>query len=130
MMKKSGTAAVLMPGVSFFLMSDIYPNARKMITNKNIVALATDFNPGSCPSFSMQMIIALACYQMKMSPEEAITASTINAAYAIDRADTVGSLEPGKKADILIMDIAEPAHIPYYFGTNLVNTTIKCGNPI
>ena len=130
MMKKSGTVAVLMPGVSFFLMSNIYPDARKMITNDNIVALATDFNPGSCPSFSMQMIIALACYQMKMSPEEAITASTINAAYAIDRADTVGSLEPGKKADILIMDIAEPAHIPYYFGTNLVNTTIKCGNPI
>ena len=130
MMKKAATAAVLMPGVSFFLMSDIYPNARKMIKIGNIVALATDFNPGSCPSFSMQMIIALACYQMKMSPEEAITASTINAAYAIDRADTVGSLEPGKKADILIMDITEPAHIPYYFGTNLVKTVIKNGKEV
>ncbi len=130
MMKNAGTAAVLMPGVSFFLMSDIYPDARKMIKNGNIVALATDFNPGSCPSFSMQMIIALACYQMKMSPEEAITASTINAAYAIDRADTIGSLEPGKKADILIMDITEPAHIPYYFGTNLVRTVIKNGKEV
>ena len=129
-MKASGTAAVLMPGVPFFLMSDVYPDARKMIKNGNIVALATDFNPGSCPSFSMQMIIALACYQMKMSPEEAITASTINAAYAIDRADTVGSFEKGKKADILIMDIAEPAHIPYYFGTNLVKSVIKTGKTI
>ena len=130
MMKESGTAAVLMPGVPFFLMDDVYPDAEKMIKNKNIVALATDFNPGSCPSFSMQMIIALACYQMKMSPEEAITASTINAAYAIDRADTVGSLEKGKKADILIMDITEPAHIPYYFGANLVKSVIKNGKSI
>ena len=130
MMKKSGTAAVLMPGVPFFLMSYIYPDAQKMISNGNIVAMATDFNPGSCPSFSMQMIIALACYQMKMSPEEAITAATINAAYAIDRADTVGSLDKGKKADILIMNISEPAHIPYYFGANLVNTVIKEGRVV
>ncbi len=127
LMKKNKTAAVLMPGVSFFLMSDIYPDARKMINNGNIVALATDFNPGSCPSYSMQMMIALACYKMKMSPEEAITASTINAAYSIGKADTVGSLNIGKKADILIMNISEPAHIPYYFGANLVNKVIKNG---
>ena len=127
LMKQNNTAAVLMPGVSFFLMSDIYPNARKMISNGNIVALATDFNPGSCPSYSMQMMIALACYKMKMSPEEAITASTINAAYSIDKADSVGSFDLGKQADILIMNISEPAHIPYYFGTNLVNTVIKKG---
>ena len=129
-MKKNKTTAVLMPGVNFFLMDPLYADAGRMIKNENIVALSTDFNPGSCPSFSMQMIIALACYQMKMSPEEAITGSTINAAYAIDRADTVGSLEKGKKADILIMNITEPAHIPYYFGTNLVKTVIKDGKTV
>ncbi len=127
LMKEARTAAVLMPGVPFFLMLDKYADARRMIQNGNAVALATDFNPGSCPTFSMQMIIALACYKMKMTAEEAITASTINAAYAIDRADDVGSLEIGKKADLLIMDIVDPVYIPYYFGANLVNTVIKNG---
>jgi imidazolonepropionase len=129
-MKKNGTAAVLMPGVNFFLMDSLYANARKMINNGNIVTLATDFNPGSCPTYSMQMTIALACYQLKMTPEEAITASTINAAYAVDRADIVGSLDNGKLADIIILDVAEPAHIPYYFGTNLVKNVIKSGKQI
>jgi len=126
-MKKNGTAAVLMPGVPFFLMNGKYPNARQMIENNNIVALSTDFNPGSCPTYSMQMVITLACYQMKMTPEEAITASTVNAAYAVDRLDIVGSLEKGKKADILIMKVSEPAHIPYYFGANLVSKVFKSG---
>ncbi len=126
-MKKHGTAAVLMPGVPFFLMNGKYPDARQMITNGNIVALSTDFNPGSCPTYSMQMVIALACYQMKMSPEEAITASIANAAYAVDRLATIGSLEDGKKADILVMKISEPSHIPYYFGANLVSKTFKSG---
>ena len=129
-MKKNGTAAVLMPGVNFFLMDPLYANARRMIDNGNIVALSTDFNPGSCPSFSMQMMIALGCYQLKMTPEEAITASTINAAYAIDRADIAGSLNNGKLADIIILNVSEPAHIPYYFGTNLVKKVIKSGREI
>lgn len=127
MMKHSGTAAVLMPGVNFFLMDNTYADARKMINNGNIVALATDFNPGSCPSYSMQMMIALACYKLKMTPEEAITASTINAAYAIDMANQVGSIEKDKLADIIILNVSEPAHIPYYFGTNLVKNVIKSG---
>ena len=127
MMKKNSTTAVLMPGVPFFLMNGKYPNARQMIENGNIVALSTDFNPGSCPTYSMQMIIALACYQMKMSPEEAIVASTVNAAYALDRLASIGSLEKGKKADILIMRVSEPAHIPYYFGANLVSKVFKSG---
>lgn len=126
-MKKNSTAAVLMPGVPFFLMNGKYPNARQMIENGNIVALATDFNPGSCPTYSMQMVIALACYQMKMLPEEAIVASTINAAYAVDKLDNVGSLEKGKKADIIIMKVSEPSHIPYYFGANLVSKVFKSG---
>ena len=108
-------------------MNGKYPNARQMIENNNIVALATDFNPGSCPTYSMQMVIALACYGMKMSPEEAITASTVNAAYAVDRLNSVGSLEEGKKADIIIMKVSEPAHIPYYFGANLVSKVFKSG---
>ena len=128
--KKSGTIAVLLPGVPFYLMLNKYPNARYMISNNNAVALATDFNPGSCPTYSMQMIIALACYNMKMSPEEAIIASTINAACAINRCNIVGSIEIGKKADIIIMNIKEPAQIPYYFGTNLVEHVIKSGRII
>ncbi|MCP4177113.1 MAG: imidazolonepropionase [bacterium] len=127
MMKKNNTVAVLMPGVNFFLMANDYANARDMILNGNPVALATDFNPGSSPTFSMQMMIALGCYQLKMLPEEAITASTINAAHAIDRAEKVGSLEPGKKADILIMNIKNPTEIPYYFGGNLVKDVILTG---
>lgn len=130
LMKKHGTIAVLMPGVTFFLMTQNYVNARGLIANGNAVALATDFNPGSCPSYSMQMMIALACYQLKMSPEEAITAATINAAYAINRGNLVGSLEPGKRADILIMKIKEPAEIPYYFGANLVDRVIVKGGII
>jgi imidazolonepropionase len=129
-MKKNGTAAVLMPGVNFFLMDPLYANARKMIENGNIVALSTDFNPGSCPSYSMQMMISLGCYQLKMTPEEAITASTINAAYAIDRASIVGSLDEGKLADIIILNVSEPAHIPYYFGSNLIKHVVKSGTQI
>ena len=94
------------------------------------MALSTDFNPGSCPSYSMQAMIALGCYQLKMTPEEAITASTINAAYAIDRADSVGSLDNGKLADIILMNVTEPAHIPYYFGANLVKQVIKSGKVV
>jgi len=127
-MKKNGTAAVLMPGVAFFLMNGKYPDARQMINNGNIVALSTDFNPGSCPAYSMQFMIALGCYQMKMTPEEAIVASTVNAAYAIDRLDVCGSLEAGKDADIIILKVSEPAHIPYYFGSNLVCKVFKSGN--
>ncbi|HJO92522.1 MAG TPA: imidazolonepropionase [Victivallales bacterium] len=126
-MKMHNTVAVLMPGVNFFLMANDYADAREMISNGNPVALATDFNPGSSPSFSMQMMIALGCYQLKMSPEEVITASTINAAHTIDRATVAGSLEPGKRADILIMKIKKPAEIPYYFGGNLVEDVILAG---
>ncbi|MCF7792139.1 MAG: imidazolonepropionase [Victivallales bacterium] len=129
-MKKSGTAAVLMPGVNFFLMDPLYADAERMINNGNIVALATDFNPGSCPSYSMQMMIALACYHLKMTPEEAIAASTINAAYAVDRGGIAGSLNNGKSADIIVLNVEEPAHIPYYFGTNLVKHVIKSGKQI
>lgn len=118
---------VLLPGVPFHLMTNKYAPARKMIKGGMVVALATDYNPGSCPTESMQMIIALACREMKLSPAEAIVASTINAAYAIGRAEEVGSLEVGKKADMIILDVPNHRHVPYHFGVNLVENVIKNG---
>ncbi|MFQ6056853.1 MAG: imidazolonepropionase, partial [Methanosarcinales archaeon] len=98
-MANSGTIAVLLPGASFFLGLDTYPPAPYMISKGVPVALGTDFNPGSCPTESMQIILTLACIKMKMSPAQAINAATINAAHAINKADTIGSLEVGKQAD-------------------------------
>lgn len=130
MMAESKTVGVLLPGVPFHLAKDKYAPARRMIDAGVPTALATDFNPGSCPTLSMQMIIALACRYMKMTPEEAIVASTINAAYAIDRAHEVGSLKVGKKADIIILDIPTYLQLPYWFGMNLVETVIKNGEVV
>jgi len=127
---RSNTIGVLLPACSFHLMTNHYAPARKMIDAGVKVALATDFNPGSAPTISMQMVIALACRQMKMTPAEAITASTINSAYAIDMADKVGSLEVGKQADVIILDIPNHLQLPYWFGENLVETTIKKGEVI
>ncbi|MCG8570652.1 MAG: imidazolonepropionase [Spirochaetes bacterium] len=126
-MKKSQTACVLMPGVPFFLLSEQYPDARRMIEQSNIIALATDFNPGSCPTFSMQMIIALACFKMQLTAREALSAATINSAFALELSDKIGSLEIGKQGDIIILAVDNPEKIPYYFGTNLVKQVIKKG---
>lgn len=124
---KSKIISVLLPGVPFHLMSDTYAPAREMIDAGVPVALATDFNPGSCPCFSMQMIIALACRYLKMSPAEAINATTINAAHAICKSKEIGSLEIGKKADVIILDIPNHEQLPYWFGHNLVEMVIKNG---
>ena len=121
------TIGVLLPGVPFHLMTARYAPARKLIAAGVPIALASDFNPGSCPTLSMQMIIALACRQMKMTPAEAISAATINAAYALDRGNEVGSIEVGKKADIIILDIPNHQQLPYWFGINLVERVIKNG---
>jgi imidazolonepropionase len=107
-MAEKKTVGVLLPGVPFHLMTNRYAPARKLIAAGVPVALATDFNPGSCPTLSMQMIIALACRQLKMTPAEAISAATINAAYALDRGDQIGSIEVGKKADLIILDASQP----------------------
>lgn len=120
---------VLLPGTPFTLMSDNYPQARSIIDAGVPVALATDFNP-NCWVESMQFIITLACYKMKMLPSEAIVASTINAAHAVNRDQYVGSLEAGKKADIIILDVPNHIHIPYNFSTNLVETVIKNGEVV
>lgn len=129
-MRRNGTIAVLLPGASFFTGSSTYPDARKLIQRGVAVAVATDFNPGSCPCFSMQMMVALACLKLKMTAAEAITAATINAAWAIDRGQEVGSLEPGKKADLVILNINKPEQLPYHFGVNLVHRTITAGRQI
>lgn len=123
---KTGVVAVLLPAASFALMINRYAEARKMITKGVPVALGTDFNP-SCWTENMQLAIAFACRNMKLSPAEAITAATINAAHAINRANHVGSLEVGKKADIIILDIPDYKFLGYRFGVNLVKYVIKNG---
>ena len=126
-MVEKKTVGVLLPGVPFHLMTNTYAPARKLIQAGVPIALATDFNPGSCPTLSMQMIIALACRQLKMTPAEAINAATINAAYALDRGDRIGSIEVGKNADIIVLDIPRHQQLPYWFGINLVTKVIKNG---
>ncbi|MEA3499974.1 MAG: imidazolonepropionase, partial [Candidatus Marinimicrobia bacterium] len=127
-MRENGTIAVLLPGVPFYLQSEKYANARLMIKENLPVAIATDFNPGSCPSYSMQMMISLACLKMNMTIEEAIIASTINSAVAIEKENEVGSLESGKQADFIILDVENYKQIPYFYGTNLIKTVVKNGN--
>jgi imidazolonepropionase len=129
MMAQSGVIGIMVPGTPFALMQTEYPKAREMIDSGVPLALATDLNP-NCYTESMQFMIALACYNMKMLPAEALVASTINAAHAIGIADSVGSLEVGKQADIIILDCPNHMHIPYRFGGNLVETVIKNGDVV
>jgi imidazolonepropionase len=124
MLAESKTVGILLPGTPYVLNSE-YADARKMIEAGVPVALATDFNP-NCMTESMQFIISLACTKMRMTPAEAITASTVNAAHSLRRND-IGSIEPGKKADIIILDIPNHKHVGYHFGVNLVETVIKNG---
>ncbi len=124
---KGGTIAVLLPGATFFLGSNTYAPASEMISRGVAVALGTDFNPGSSPTESMQIILTFACIKMRMSPAQAINAATINAAHAINKADTIGSLEVGKQADVIILNVPNHKCIPYHFGVNLVQTVIKKG---
>ena len=126
-LKKSKIVCVLLPGVSFFLMKDTYAPAKRMIENGVAVALATDFNPGTCPSGNMQMIITLACLKLNMTPTQAINAATINAAHALGMGHRLGSIEVGKQADMIILDIQDYNQLPYYFGVNHVKTVIKKG---
>jgi len=124
---ESHTVATLLPGSVFHLGLRTYAPARALIEAGAAVALATDFNPGTSPTYSMQMVLSLACTEMRMSPAEAITAATINGAHALRIADRTGSLEPGKYADLLVLSVNDYRELPYYFGTNNVNLTIKGG---
>jgi len=120
---------VLLPGTPFSLMQQRYAPARKMIDLGVPVALATDLNP-NCWCENMQFIIQLACLNMKMTPAEAVTAATFNAACAIGLNDFIGSIEKGKKADVIVLDCPSYKFIPYHFGVNLVETVVKNGNVV
>ncbi len=127
---KSETVATLLPGCDFHLGLKQYAPARALIEAGAIVSLATDYNPGTSPTLSMPMILSLACTQLRMTPAETIAAATINAAYALRREKTIGSLEVGKQADIAVFEVAEYREIPYYFGVNHCWMTVKRGRVI
>jgi len=124
---KSETVATLLPGCDFHLGLKQYAPARKLIDAGAIVALATDYNPGTSPTVSMPMILSLACTQLRMTPAEAITAVTINGAYALRREKHIGSLGVGKLADLAVFEVADYREIPYYFGMNTCWLTMKRG---
>lgn len=113
---RSGVMPVLLPGSVYGLGKNKYPDARLMIEEGLPVVIATDFNPGSSPTPSMPMILSLACTQMKLTPAEAICASTINAAYSLNRGHDRGSLEEGKRADFVVHDAEDWREVPYWFG--------------
>jgi imidazolonepropionase len=115
-MKSAGVQPILLPGSVFALGFSDYPRAREMVEAGLGVVIATDFNPGSSPTPSMPMILSLACTQMKMSPAEAITASTINAAYSLNRGDKIGSLERGKLANFALFNCEDYRELAYWFG--------------
>jgi imidazolonepropionase len=124
---KSDTVATLVPGANYFLGLKSYPDARRLIDSGVAVALATDYNPGTSPTISIPMAMSLACTQMKMSPAEAISAATINGAWALRVADRKGSIEPGKDADLAVFDVKDYREIPYWYGVNLCAMTILNG---
>jgi imidazolonepropionase len=124
---RTDVVATLLPGANFHLGLRAYPPARKLIDAGAIVALATDFNPGTSPTVNMQFILSLACSALRMTPAEAIAAATINGAWALGRGDRLGSLEAGKQADLIVMDVSDYREIPYYVGVNHCRMTVKAG---
>ncbi|MBM7665413.1 imidazolonepropionase [Solibacillus kalamii] len=128
-MAKAGTIAVLLPGTAFFLRAP-YARGRLMVDSGVPVAISTDFNPGSSPTISLPFIQNLACMNMGMTMEEVLCATTINAAHAIKRADEVGTLEKGKQADVLILDVPNYKQLQYFYGMNHTDTVIKAGDVV
>lgn len=126
----SPTVAVLLPAVNFHLGSHHYANARALIDAGAALALATDLNPGSAPTLSLPLVMAIACRYQKLSPAEALNAVTINAAHAIGLGDRIGSIEPGKQADLLLIDAPDYRHLAYWMGQNLVKRVVKRGKLI
>lgn len=124
-----GVTAMCLPATSFYL-GKTYAPARRMIEKGIPVAIASDFNPGSCPSLNLQFAMNLGSLKYKLTPEEVLTAVTINAACGINRGDTVGTVEPGKQADLVLWDVPDMEMVCYRFGTNLAGRTIKKGKLI
>lgn len=127
LMARNGTVAVLLPGASFFLQNPRYPDGERLLRAGVEVALATDYNPGSCPCYSLPFIVALGVFQCGLSPAEAVAGVTRGAAAALGRQNRLGSLEKGKEADIIILNLEKPEEIPYYFGVNPVHRVFKGG---
>ncbi|OQP08130.1 imidazolonepropionase [Geobacillus sp. 46C-IIa] len=128
-MAERGVIGVLLPGTAFFLMTEA-AHARRLIDAGVPVALATDCNPGSSPTVSLPLVMSLACLHMRMAPAEALAAATINAAHAIGRAHLVGSLEPGKKADLVVFNVPNYVQMMYYYGVNHAETVVKDGKVV
>jgi imidazolonepropionase len=118
--------AVLLPAAAFSLMMGRFADARLMIDSGVPVALGTDYNP-NCLAENMQLVVAFACHFMRLTPAEALTAATINGAWALGKASDVGSLEVGKKADIVVLDVPNHKFLGYHFGVNLVDKVVKNG---
>lgn len=129
-LSRSGTVANLLPGTSFFLMSDRYAPARRLIEEGAIVSLSTDCNPGSSMTESMQIVMQLATLQMKMTVEESLTAATLNGAHSLRMAEEIGSIEAGKRADFVLLDAPSYLHLVYHFGVNLVREVWRDGNRV
>jgi imidazolonepropionase len=127
---RSGTVANLLPGTSFFLMSDRYAPARRLIEEGAIVSLSTDCNPGSSMTESMQIVMQLATLQMKMTVEESLTAATLNGAQSLRMAHEIGSIEAGKRADFVLLDAPSYLHLVYHFGVNLVREVWRDGKRV
>ncbi|MCB9285619.1 MAG: imidazolonepropionase [Lewinellaceae bacterium] len=126
-LKTGKTVATLLPSAPFFL-NDHYPPARKLIEEDAAIALATDYNPGSSPSGSMPLVLALACIKMRMLPEEAINATTLNGAYALELESECGSIAVGKRADLIITkEVPALSFLPYAFGSDWVDQVILQG---
>jgi imidazolonepropionase len=125
----SSTVATLLPGTAFFL-GVPYAPARRLLERGVRVALASDCNPGTCPSENLPLIGSMACAQMRMLPAEVVTALTLHAAAAVGRAERIGSLEVGKHADLIICDVPSYPHLFYYFGINHVERVIKRGRVV
>ena len=128
-MAKVGTIAVLLPGTAFFLRAP-FARGRLMVDSGVPVAISTDFNPGSSPTINLQFIMNLACMNMGMTMEEVITATTLNAACAINRGHLIGSIEAGKQADIVILDVENYQQMQYFYGMNHVHTVMKKGEVV
>ena len=129
-MVTAGVTPVLLPGTTFFLGSDTYAPARKMIEEGLKPAIATDFNPGSSMTESLQIILTIACLKLKLTPLEAFEGATLNAAKALNRSDSIGSLETGMNADIVIWNADNHKQVPYHYGVNNVRTVIKAGEVV
>jgi len=129
-LKTAGVIPVLLPATLFSLQSKKYANARLMMDLGLPVAIATDYNPGSCNCDSMQFTMSLTCLKMGLTPSAALCAATLNAAYALNRGNQIGSLEAGKKADLILWDIPGINFIPYHLGSSYVDRVLKCGKTI